>query len=211
MLRNRKTLQASEHWGDDDQLGVRDLAQPSWDVPRKMCRRREREDFYFSFPICGCCCWCCCWENLIGRLKNLLVSLHVEISNRCQPVHVDHGSLTQRSLPKIIREKKSFFSSSSSFYHSCRFILIRWETTSLQHYIAVVSVNVFRFLPHHFLLLFLFPFDQKKKKRRTAGRAGLRLSRLLIFAPCWGPAFAVVVMGPGKSGHYYHDRERERG
>lgn len=118
MLRNRKTLQASEHWGDDDQLGVRDLAQPSWDVPRKICRRREREDFYFSFPICGCCC---CWENLIGRLKNLLVSLHVEISNRCQPVHVDHGSLTQRSLPKIIREKKSFFSSSSflsfvSFY-----------------------------------------------------------------------------------------------
>jgi hypothetical protein len=29
MLRNLKTLQASEHWGDDDQLGVRDLAQPS--------------------------------------------------------------------------------------------------------------------------------------------------------------------------------------
>lgn len=118
---------------------------------------------------------------------------------------------------RLLEKRNLFFFSSSSFYHSCRFILIRWETTSLQHYIAVVSVNLFRFLPHHFLLLLLllFPFDQKtKKKRRTAGRkAGLRLSRLLIFAPCWGPAFA------GGGGHgagqeralLSRSRERERG
>jgi hypothetical protein len=64
------------------------------------------------------------------------------------------------------------------------------------------------------IISFFFFFFLLIKKRRRGALLGARQgldSRLLIFAPCWGPAFAVVVMGPGQSGHYYHDRERERG
>lgn len=108
-----------------------------------------------------------------------------EISNRWQPVHVDQGRRIRSSkitdghccairslLPALI-----FPSPSLSFPPSCLFVLIRWETTSLQQ----PSLQ-------YYFLFFSFPhflFKKKKKKKKKEVRS------MLVG---WGPP---LVIGPG--------------